>query len=209
MATIGLLGTLHNDEIRKEVNFPLSLMEEKIFQFAPDIICGEIREQDWSQYKKDKSYKGYLGPDEYRRLIIPLCEQAHIKFFPIDFFEEDHVTLDHFAPYSEEEQGELIFILSEKYEKMFEETKTDLIPFNSHQLNRLIEDKQEWLRKVNPDVQQVIWDYRNKVMIDNINKIVKKNKGKRILVTVGAEHCYIFLKAFHDEGLKVEFPLLG
>ncbi|MDP5274935.1 hypothetical protein [Chengkuizengella axinellae] len=207
MTSIGLLGTLHNDEIRKEVNYSLSLMKDIILQFAPDIICGEIREQDWGQYIKDKSYTGYLGPDEYRRLIIPLCEQVNIQFSPIDFFDDNHVSLDHFTHYSKEEQRELSSILAERYKEMFKETKNDPIPFNSHQLNQLIADKQEWLRTVNLDVQEEIWDQRNKVMTDNIKKVVSENEGKKILVTVGAEHCYVFLKTFQDEGWKVEFPL--
>lgn len=207
MTLIGLLGTLHTDETRSWANYPLSLMREKILKFKPEIICGEVRPEDWNEYQKNKTYSGYLGPSEYRQTIIPLCEEYGIPFWPIDDFLDEHVKLDHFAPYSKEEQERLSSELMNRYEEIFEKAKRDPIPFNSYQLNQLIEEKQEWLRKVNPEVQHTVWDERNEKLIVNIKKVVEENEGKRILVTIGAEHGYVFLKAFQEFRWNVEFPI--
>lgn len=67
-------------------------MEGIIEQFEPDIICGEVRPEDWEKYCKNIKYEGYLGPNEYRSLIIPLCEKKGIKFIPVDWFEDDMVN---------------------------------------------------------------------------------------------------------------------
>lgn len=207
MSVIGILGTIHDDDLRKTINYPLSLIRDVIIKFAPDIICGEVRPEDWKQYQKNKFYTGYLGPSEYRKTIIPLCEQTGITFHPTDFFKDEHIRMNHFAPFSQEEQSKLVSVLMEKYEYMFKTTEKDSIPFNSDQLNCLIEKKQEWLRQINPEVQSIIWDQRNEEMINNIRNIVNENQGKKILITVGAEHSYVFIKALKQSNNEIVFPL--
>lgn len=51
MTIVGLLGTIHNEEIRNRVNCTLSLYKDIIIEFNPDIICGEVHpqriEEEW------------------------------------------------------------------------------------------------------------------------------------------------------------------
>jgi len=91
MATVAILGTMHDENIRKQCNFTLDRMKDIILRFKPDIICGEVRPEVWNKYKSDRSYDGYLGPNEYRKMIIPLCESENIKFMPVDWFRDDMV----------------------------------------------------------------------------------------------------------------------
>lgn len=108
MTTLGIIGTVHTDELREVFHFPLSLLEELIVEFQPDLICGEVRPTDWESYVQHRNaYKGYLGPSEYRTTIIPLCEEMGIDFHPIDWFDDSLTKLDHFEAYSEEEQKSL------------------------------------------------------------------------------------------------------
>ncbi|SYX82957.1 hypothetical protein [Paenibacillus alvei] len=91
MTIVGLLGTIHNEEIRNRVNCTLNLYKDIIIEFNPEIICGEVHPQSWMKYQNDKSLRGYWGEpaSEYWDLISPLCEQHNIEFVPIDWFELD------------------------------------------------------------------------------------------------------------------------
>ncbi|MHB1954979.1 MAG: hypothetical protein ACYCOU_14680, partial [Sulfobacillus sp.] len=39
---VGILGVTHDPQIQAKYQYPLSLMEELIQEFAPDVICGEV-----------------------------------------------------------------------------------------------------------------------------------------------------------------------
>jgi hypothetical protein len=194
---VGILGTVHSEELRNEYRYPLALLEKKILEFKPDIICGEVRPEDWEQYLANPDYSGYLGPSEYRECIIPLCKQHNIEFVPVDWFEWDAVNLDHFVDYSEKEQQMLEQKLTEMYETIFAKVHTGKTPFNSLEMDKYVKVKHEWLFKVNPVVQNITWIARNQLMILRIKKVIDANPGKRILCIIGAEHNY-----YYHENLK-------
>ncbi len=81
MNTIGILGTVHTEALRARIGYPLSLLEKAILQFNPDIICGEVRPEDYERYQRNQSDSGYLGPSEYRALILPLCERKILNLY--------------------------------------------------------------------------------------------------------------------------------
>ena len=54
MTIVGLLGTIHNEEIRNRVNCTLNLYKDIIIEFNPKIICGEVHPQSWMKYQNDK-----------------------------------------------------------------------------------------------------------------------------------------------------------
>ncbi len=58
MPILGILGTIHDDEMRKKFNYSLEKMEELIEKFNPDVICGEVRPEDWKKYCDNNEYEG-------------------------------------------------------------------------------------------------------------------------------------------------------
>src|SRR5689334_11019837 len=104
MTTVGILGTIHNEQLRERYNSTLTLYREFITAFNPDIICGEVHPHSWLKYLNNRNDKGYWGEpaSEYWELIFPICEERGIDFVPIDWFELDvWNNFDPFNGYSE------------------------------------------------------------------------------------------------------------
>ncbi|MEI5908749.1 hypothetical protein WAK64_17010 [Bacillus spongiae] len=205
---VGILGTVHTEDLRSKFHYSLEKLEEKILEFNPDIICGEIRPEDWEKHITTTDYTGYLGPNEYRQSIIPLCERNQIKFVPVDWFEWDIVNLDHFEAYPKEEQMQLHTELTNMYNEIFLKVNEGNTPFNSLEVDQLVKEKHDWLFKVNADVQNLTWQARNQLMIIRINNVIKANRNKRILCTVGMEHNYYYYSELQKtKGIQLCYPL--
>lgn len=194
MNIVGILGTIHNEQMREKYNYSLKYIEDLIVEFNPDIICGEIRPEDFKKYIIDKNYDGYLGPNEYRKSILPLCEKHNIKFEPIDWFEDELIGLNHFDCFCKSEQIKLENKLDEFYERIFENVNVGNIPFNNLKINEIVEKKQLWLEEINKDIQNLVWTVRNQIMNLRIKKVIEKNKDSKILCTFGMEHNYFIYK---------------
>lgn len=207
MSVIGILGTVHDEKMREESNYSLEKIGGLIEAFNPDIICGEVRPEDWEKYCDNNEYEGYLGPNEYRRLIIPLCEKKGIKFVPVDWFENDLMNQDCFKGKSDSE----IKILEKEIETLIENfwkvAKESEVPFNSLDFNNIVEKKHEFLQRVNPKVENLYWVCRNEIMVERIKHALEGNEGKRVLCTVGAEHNYYYCKGLEESNWEVIYPL--
>jgi len=132
MGVVGILGTIHgDDDFRKEKGYTLEIMKQAIIDFKPDIICGEVRPEDWEKHCNDSRYSGYLGPSEYRRMILPYCKSEGIKFMPVDWFEDDLCSFDYLRTYDEVEKARITKELDDRYEKIWEVGKKSTLPLNS------------------------------------------------------------------------------
>lgn len=211
MTIVGILGTIHNPELRERYHCPLTFYQELIEEFDPDIICGEVHPQSWNKYVKDRDEKGYWGEpaSEYWDLIFPLCEEKNIRFIPIDWFELDvWNNFDPFNGYSEEKQKELEKIDDEWFAKQMSTHSIGRVPCNSNEFDEITKQKYEWLYQINPKAQNFRWVIRNQIMIQRVKNTYQSNPGKRILCIVGADHNYIFKEELNQEAnLVVKYPL--
>lgn len=210
MTTVGILGTIHNNELRDRYRCTLDLYKEIILEFKPDIICGEVHPQSWERYLKNKNEKGYWGEpaSEYWELIFPLCEEYSIEFVPIDWFELD--VWNNFYPfegYSNEEKIELEKIDDEWFSKQMNAHSYGEIPFNSKEFDNLAKLKYEWLFQINPVSQNFRWIVRNHIMIQRVVNTFKVNPERRILCIVGADHNDFFYKELKKEAITLIYPL--
>ncbi|MEK3828479.1 hypothetical protein [Paenibacillus sp. FSL K6-1558] len=210
MTTVGLLGTIHNAELRERYNCSLSLYKRIIHEFKPDVICGEVHPQSWQKYMNDPQDKGYWGEpaSEYWELIFPLCEEHRIIFVPIDWFELDvwH-DFDPFIGYGAEERKKLEQQDDAWFIKQMETSSYGNIPFNSNEFDQITRMKYEWLSKVSPKSQNMRWQVRNQIMIQRVKNAMKEYAGKRILCIVGADHNYIFQDELRKEDVHWIYPL--
>ncbi|MEH7464554.1 hypothetical protein V7166_21580 [Bacillus thuringiensis] len=207
MAIIGLIGTVHTDDLRQKLKYPLHLMEDVIRTFQPNTILGEVRPEDYKRYLENRNYEGYLGPSEYRTLILPLCESEGISFVPVDWFDEEVISLNYFSFYKEESKKHSEQELCQIYENIFEVTVLEPFSLNSHTTNEMIKKKQLWLKEKNPAVHEVVWCKRNKRIVDNIMKHVTGDEKERTLITIGAEHCYYIQEELSKREIDVIFPI--
>ena len=210
MTVVGVLGTIHNPELREKYHCPLALYESIITEFKPDIICGEVHPLSWQKYLKDRTDKGYWGEpaSEYWELIFPLCENNNIEFVPIDWFELDVWNqFDPFGGYAEEQRAELQQIDDEWFLKQMSTYEAESIPFNSVEFDEMTRLKYEWLNQINPTAHNIRWVVRNQIMIQRVKNIMDSNQGKRILCIVGADHNYVFQEALTKEPIQLVYPL--
>jgi len=207
MTVVGILGTVHGDEEnRKKLGYPLELMKKAILDFKPDVICGEVRPEDWQKYCGDKSYSGYLGPFEYRFLILPLCKENNISFEPVDWFEDDLVNYQ-FDIIEDKEKEEYEKKQIKLFEELLEKGKQSPLPFNSFEFDRFVEGKHKYDESMGPIEYLVTWEARNYLMVRRIKAVIEKYKDKRILCTVGAEHNYFYHKELKKLDLELVYPL--
>ena len=210
MTTVGILGTIHDEALRVKYNCTLSLYNELIREFKPDIICGEVLPLSWQKYQTDKNDKGYWGEpaSEYWDLIFPLCEELNIKFVPIDWVELDvWNNFDPFATFSQEEANALKAVQDEWFEKQMRTFTSGSIPFNSDEFDEVTRQKYEWLYQLNPQAQNIRWDVRNLIMVQRVRNEVKCSPGKRILCIVGADHNYFFKDELEKDTIQLIYRI--
>lgn len=204
---IGVLGTMHSEEIRQDSGLTLEVIKDMIKKFNPDIICGEVRKVDWDQHISNPQYDGYLGPNEYRNMVLPLCVEEKIEFVPVDHYCDEDVKLDYFEGLDEKEIEHYNNEFKNVYTKYMEIGKSSRLPFNSFEFNDFIEWKQNFQGEINPEVHEKLWIERNKIMMENIYKVIHNNTEKKILCLVGAEHVYYYVKALSTKFTNIHFPL--
>ncbi|MCC2684164.1 MAG: hypothetical protein K0R75_1063 [Paenibacillaceae bacterium] len=221
MTTVGILGVTHDEELREKYRLPLSLIEELIVEFAPDVICGEVTPSTWDLIcsgiagegywkSQDTTYKAYWAEPsrEYWELIFPYCEERELNFIPMDWLEMDvWRDFDCFAGFSKEERMKLEEDLSGWCEKQFSICDQSAIPFNSFALDHITKDKYEWLASINPDVHQVHWVCRHLIMVQRIRNAITKFQGKRILCIAGADHNPYLYNGLKDVSINLIYPL--
>jgi hypothetical protein len=208
MTTVGILGTIHGeDSFREELGYTLEAMKQAIINFNPDIICGEVRPEDWDKYCYDRNYSGYLGPNEYKRMIIPYCESRGIQFKPIDWFEDDMVSMDYLRKYNETQKNEFSKKIDDMKQKMWEIGKKSKLPLNSLEFNEIAMQLQGLLYSIEPTIQNILWIARNQLMIERIKKVIKNNPDRRILCTAGAVHIYFYYNELKTLDCDLVFPI--
>lgn len=193
--TVGLYGSVHNPDFLKKRGWDEDKIRRLFIDFCPDIICGEVRPEDYIKTE------GYRGPGEYRRFIFDLCSDYNITFCPCDSFDELTLSLN-------EDFDETAPRWTDIMERYMAAGYASTLPFNSEEYNKVVREKQDYQEKAAPQAHRIIWDRRNQNIINNISQVVQNNPGKRILVVFGAEHSYIIKERLEKlENVKLIFPI--
>ena len=198
---LGLFGSMHSAKMMKRFGLDDERVRELFDRFKPDILCGEVRRED---YEENRAYQ---GPAEYRRFIFPYCKERGIKFVPCDQYEDADTEyarrMDQIrVPFKD-------FIEANRLMKAYMKVgKSSAIPFNSDDFNAIVEEKQAFQRKYDPEAHDIVWVNRNNAIVDNVLRVIQENPGANVLVVFGAEHIYWLKKAFAKlENVEIVFPL--
>lgn len=211
MTIVGILGVVHDNELRQKYNLSLGFIKELILEFNPDVICGEVLPNSWEQYRRDSTDRGYWGEpaSEYWDLIFPLCEEEEYEFVPIDWVELD-VWMD-FDPLNNDngqQRQQLNFELDQWFHRQLSTWNLSLIPFNSLEYDTVTKQKYEWLERINPQAHMFRWVCRHLIMIQRIKNAIKKHLGKRILCIVGADHNHALYEGLIiEKDIQLVYPL--
>ncbi|MEI5906794.1 hypothetical protein WAK64_06945 [Bacillus spongiae] len=210
MAVVGILGMTHDEEMQKKYKLPLSLIEELILEFKPDVICGEVHPKSWELYNRTGEPFGILGEtqNEYPKLIFPMCEERGIHFVPVNWFEEDVFQEGPFDKYDKDTKEELKNKLHDWNERQLSTWNKGNISLNSFEYDHITKDMYKWLHNINPNVQNIIWNSRHYMMVARVKNAIKKFPDKRILCIHGADHNYWYHEALRNEkGIELVYPL--
>jgi len=193
--TVGLYSSVHNPEFLEKRDWNEDMIRRLFTDFNPDIICGEVRPEDYIKTE------GYRGPGEYRRFIFNLCSDYNIAFCPCDSFDE--LTLS-----ANEDFDETAPRWTDIMERYMTAGYSSTLPFNSDKFNDIVREKQNYQKAVSPDAHEIVWERRNRNIADNILKVIQDNPGKRILVVFGAEHTYWLKEELgKQDNVNLIFPL--
>ncbi len=210
VTVVGILGVTHDPQMQAKYHYPLSLMEELIQDFAPDVICGEVHPQSWLLYVETGEPYGILGEtqEEYPRLIFPYCERHGVKFVPVNWFEEDVFDAGPFDQFAAETQQRLEQKLAQWNRKQMATCTRGSIPFNSSAYDEVTQALYAWLQEVNPEVQNIQWNARHDIMLARVNKAITEHPGARILCVHGADHNYWYQRALGGRNdIELVYPL--
>ncbi|OPH62147.1 hypothetical protein BC351_02645 [Paenibacillus ferrarius] len=211
MSTVGILGVIHDNELRKRYHLTLELIKELILEFKPDVICGEVLPDSWEKYKTDSTHRGYWGEpaSEYWDLIFPLCEELKYEFVPIDWVELDvWMDFDPFKNYSEVQRSALNAESEQWFQKQLSTWNSSAIPFNSLEYDNITKQKYTWLEQINPESHVFRWECRHLIMIQRIKNAINKHPGKRVLCIVGADHNHAIYEGLaKNKDIQLVYPL--
>ncbi len=211
MSTVGILGVMHDNELRKRYHLTLELIEELILEFNPDVICGEVLPNSWEKYKTDSRHRGYWGEpaSEYWDLIFPLCEKLKYDFVPIDWGELDvWMDFDPFKNYSELQRSAFNTESEQWFQRQLSTWNSSAIPFNSLEYDSITKQKYTWLEQINPESHVFRWECRHLIMIQRIKNAINKHQGKRILCIVGADHNHVIYEGLvKKKDIQLVYPL--
>lgn len=211
LTVLGILGVVHDNELRQKYNLSLGFIKELILEFNPDVICGEVLPNSWDKYKRDSTEREYWGEpaSEYWDLIFPLCEEEKYQFVPIDWVELD-VWKDFDPVYNDNDQlrQELNAELDQWFNKQLSTWDSSVIPFNSLEYDTITKQKYEWLERVNPQAHMFRWVCRHLIMIQRIKNAIKEHSRNRILCIIGADHNHALYEGLVEEkGIQLVYPL--
>ena len=198
---IGLLAMVHNPGLLLECGWDDNKIISLIDQFNPDIICGEVRPEDY------ESNSSYQGPNEYKRFIFDYCKRKNIQFAPCDWFSEETIAANQIDEMANANEG-LLSSYNDIVEKYVEVGKNSEIPFNCNEFNNLVRNKQEIQKKANAKIHKLVWTDRNNSIMKNIMNVISVNQNKKILIIFGAEHIYWIKDSLENSlGCNLIFPL--
>lgn len=198
--TVLIVGTIHYQHY-KNAGYSFHNLFQIIETFNPDVICVEIRPED---------FRKTIYLDEMTSASIYGIKRK-LKVYPIDWWDGDanHNTRTLRDEYMKtEEYKEKLKVENEKvksnqiiqtFEKKYGDWDSDILDkqnyefYNGKEYNNYIEERYKVSMEVYGDHPMNLgYETRNTRMMELINKAVDENQGKRILVLTGAEHKHFF-----------------
>ena len=198
---LGLFASVHSADVLSQCNWTEEMIVELFDNFNPDVICGEVRKEDFD------TNASYQGPGEYRRYIFDYCKTRDIPFIPCDWFCEETIAASK-TDEMDTANAETLCQYNILMEDYMSVGMASDIPFNSDEYNSIVEKKQLLQQKSNPYIHKLIWTDRNNHILENIKNVVKLNEYHKILVVFGAEHIYWLKKHLENKpDIEIIFPL--
>lgn len=172
VAMLGTLAELH----RQPFPYDLRALRRLVKDLQPDLLCAEIHPDDWQAGELNSL------PPEYRETLVPLSRRTNIIIVPISGSREREL----FIPNTGRLLGFRSLVirllngqlwLMQRLANGPRAINSGLFGWTCDYLCRVI----AWL--CGPQVQQS-WDLANQAIVNNILAAIRRDPGRRVLVTV-------------------------
>jgi len=189
-AEVIVLSTLHQLHGETE-GYSFQDLSDVIEQLRPDILAVELTATDL------ESRRDQLTKQEYQRSVFPLLDKHNYEVVPLEpsqplynelvsLFRKAQKDLSEQNPSWEESfsiyRNSLFALLTERWVSPEE--------VNSHATDILFESKHRFQNTIFGPAEARAWEEWNQHFLRQILDAASANRGRRILVLVGAEHAY-------------------
>jgi len=172
VAVLGTLAELHQEPIRYNLNALRRLVKE----LQPDLLCAEIHPNEWQA--------GDLSqlPPEYREALVPLSRRTDIIIVPVSGSNKRELV----APRGQRwlRLRTWIVRLLNGQLRLMQRLANGPQTINSGGFGLLCDGMCSFTAWVCGPEARRAWDESNQALLDNILTAVRRDPGRRVLVTV-------------------------
>lgn len=197
-AEIFVLATLHqfHDESKY---YSFETLSGIIETLRPDVLAVELTPADLASRREQKTKQ------EYQKSIFPLIDKHKYKTVALEPAEPKFSELVSLIRDSEKDLREKSPAKSEAfslyvktlYDHLFN-TWNSPLAVNSRQTDAFFEVKHDYQNAIYDERQKQGWEGWNTHFLEKILEAANNNPGKRIVVTIGAEHAFWLRKNLRE-----------
>ncbi|WP_426689643.1 hypothetical protein [Rhodanobacter ginsengiterrae] len=189
-ARVAVLVTLHQLHTTTP-GYSFDALGRAIEQLQPDVLCVELQPDDLKRRPTEPTKQ------EYPAVIYPLIDRHHYRVYALEPAEPVYGEI--LKPYiqagqdfsvGKPEQAEAFSRYSDGVYAGLQSYWTSPARVNDEVTDAVLRAKHELQQAMVGEGERVGWERWNHHFLDVILTAAKENPGKRIVVTVGAEHGY-------------------
>lgn len=186
VAVLGLLADLH----REPTQYDLRLLHRLVKNIQPDLLCAEIHLDDWRSGDLSAVWP------EYRETLLPLARRTDIIIVPVGGSTRSEIQL----PWDDSlvDLRRSVVHLFNRLQRFFMRLVRHPDDLNGSALDTLCDGMCAIaLRVSGPEARQA-WEEVNNTILDNIITAVRRDPGRRVLVTVDCRRRRWLIDHLHD-----------
>ena len=172
VAVLGTLAELHQEPIK----YDLDALRRLVKELQPDLLCAEIHPDDWQAGELSQ-----LLP-EYREALVPLSRRTDIIIIPVSSSTERELV----SPWGQRWlrlRGWMVRLLNGQL-RFMQRVANGPRAINSGCFGLICASMCSLTAWVcSPEARQA-WDESNRAILENIIAAVRRDPGRRVLVTV-------------------------
>jgi hypothetical protein len=193
-----VLSTLHQFHAENK-NYSFEKLSEIIEKLKPDVLAVELTPGDLASRREQKTKQ------EYQKSIFPLADKHRYTLVPMEPAEPKFSKLvgsirnseKNLREKSPDKAAAFAAYSDNLYEFLFRYW-TSPAAVNAGQTDALFEVKHNFQNALYGTDQARGWEEWNRQFLDKILEAAAQHKGRRIVVTVGAEHAYWLRKHLRE-----------
>jgi hypothetical protein len=198
VAVLGTLAEMH----RESIKYDLKMLGRLVKDLQPDLLCAEIRLDDWQT--GDLSNLPFI----YREGLVPLARRTDIIIVPVEGSKDVQLI----APHGGRWRGlrEFIVRLLNGHLRWMQRLANGPETINSPIFQSACQTTCALIARMCGVQTQRAWDQANQDILDNVLTAIRRDPGRRVLVTVDCRRSHRLIQSLRGmpEVELVDYRLL-